>query len=447
MFSGENDGKSANGSPFAEDFREEPYWWRAAPLHEVQEARHATSERSADVVVIGSGITGIVAALELARGGASVLVLDTQEIGAGAARRSAGMVGRSSRRSVSELTAKFGIEHARRVYRELDGTMQSVHDLVARENIECHLEVRGRFVAANSAAHLDNLVKYYGSVRDAVGFDFSVVRKEDTRTEVASDLYHGGIVVPALGAMHPGMYHAGLVRKAAEAGVKFAPETEAVRITGKDGRRIVHSSRGEFSARNVVIATNGYTTRNFKWMARRLVPFRAFMIATEELSPDLIDKLIPHRRTYVDSFTNSEYFRPAPDTNRILFGGRTGTMSDTAVPVAAKLRDRLAEIMPDLKGVRLSRAWLGRCAVSFDMLPHTGQHEGIHYALGYNFSGINLGTSFGMRMANRILERPVSDSVFENAEFPTIPFYDGRPWFVPIVMRYYAYRDAMMSRR
>ncbi len=431
---------------FADDYLEQPYWWMAAHPDGVTATHHLTNRRKADVIIVGSGITGIVAALDLAEAGTQVIVIDAQEIGGGAARRSAGMVGRSCRKSIKELTAKFGASQAKRMYLELNDSMKSVHDRVARENIQCHLEVRGRFVAANSSAHLEKMIKSYDSVRDAVGFDYKVVRKEDTEMEVASKQYHGGVVIPDLGAIHPGLYHEGLVKKAIEAGVQFAPMTQVHRIRSEAAHKIVETSNGEFTGESVLVATNGYTTRGLKWMARRLIPFRAFMIATEELPPELIDRVIPHRRTYVDSFTNSEYFRPAPDTSRILFGGMTGTMSDTATPLAERLRDRLVEVLPDLRGVRLSRAWLGRCAVTFDFLPHFGQRDGIHYALGYNFSGINLATHFGAKVANRILGRQDEKSGFESLRFPTVPLYDGRPWFIPAVMRYYQYRDNSLAR-
>lgn len=432
---------------FAEDFVQRPYWWNAADPHSEPDTRELKGGLRADVAVIGSGFTGIVAALALARAGSDVVVIDADAIGSGAARRNAGMVGRSCRKSIKELTAKYGAEQAQRIYNELNKTMRGVYDLVEREQIDCHLVTKGRFVAANSKGHLNKMVKSYQTLKETVGFDYNVVRAEHSRTEVGSDLYKGGVVIPDLGSLHPGLLHAGLVRRAVEAGVRFAAMTEVRAVLDKPGHKLIRTSKGDFIAENVLIATNGYTPRNLKWAARRIIPFRAFMIATEELSPELIRDLVPHDRTYVDSFTNSEYFRTAPDSNRILFGGSTGVMTDDPMQLAAQLRDRLTKIFPQLCDTRLSNVWLGRCAVTFDFLPHFGQRNGVHYALGYNFSGINLATYFGKKSAKRILGVADEGSAFENTKFPTVPFYDGRPWFVPAVMRYYAYRDNQLARK
>lgn len=432
---------------FTEDFLEQPYWWNAAHPNNTPETKIFHGGSSADVVIIGSGLTGIVAAMELARTGTDVIVVDADQIGSGAARRSAGMVGRSSRKSVSELTAQYGAEKAKRIYSELNETMRGVFDLVAREKIDCDLVTKGRFIAANSDAHLGKMVKSYEKVSQTIGITFDVVSQAEQRREVGSDLYKGGVMIPDLGSLHPGKLHEGLLRRAIEAGVRFYEHNPVYAILDRGQKKIVKTSKGDLTAQHVVLATNGYTTRDLKWAARRLIPFRAFMIATEELPQEMLDELIPHDRTYVDSLTNSEYFRRAADTNSLLFGGFTGTPLDSALPLAEKLHGRLAEIFPQLGTTRLSRIWTGRCAATFDLLPHTGQHNGIHYALGYCFSGINLATYFGARIAKRILDQPLPDSVFENTKFGTVPFYNGKPWFIPAVMKYYDFCDNRIARK
>ncbi|MER8828715.1 FAD-binding oxidoreductase [Mesorhizobium sp. M0938] len=438
---------AAKAELFADDYLEEPYWWSAAPLPAAHEkAEPASLGGRADVVIVGGGITGLVAALHLARAGCDVAVVDAQRIGEGAARRNAGFVGRTLKRSVEWLAERSGREYAVKVYRELDAALRGVRTFVERERIDCHYQTCGRFIGANSKAHFRALIAELEQTRQAVGFDYSVVEKDEVRTEIASDSYHGGAVIPDLGSIHPGLYHAGLVRKALDAGVRLHPLTNVVGIDHSAREKIVRTSRGNLAAPHVIVATNGYTSRDLKWLARRVIPFRGFVIATELLPPETIDKVIPRRRTYLDTRMNIDFIRPAPDSSRILFGGMTGTASPTATPLAGALRERLVKILPDLKGVRLSRAWTGQCAGTFDFMPHIGVKDGVLFALGYNFAGIPLGTHFGEKLAARILQRGDMSSAFDVEKFPTAPFFNGSPWFVPLAMRYFDWHDDRIAR-
>jgi len=123
----------------------------------------------------------------------------------------------------------------------------------------------------------------------------------------------------------------------------------------------------------------------------------------------------------------------------------TGTAEDSATVMVPALRDRLARILPDLKGVRISRAWLGLCAGTFDFMPHIGSRDGVHYALGYNFAGVPIGTSFGAKIAARILGRNDTASAFDSLNFPSFPLYNGNPWFVPLVMKHFDRKDRQIA--
>ena len=431
---------------FAEDYVERPYWWDVAAPVEGTPQSLSRLDGTVDVVIVGAGITGTVAAMKLARAGSNVVVLDAEAVGEGAARRNAGFIGRTLKRSVSWLEARHGAGHGVRIYRELDEALDSVRQLVEEEGVSCHHRICGRFIAANSPAHLRFLIDDLDDMRRLLGFPFEIVERTEVRNEIASDRYVGGAVIPDLGSIHSGLYHRTLVALAEAAGARFEPYAEVVSVSTCEGEKTVATSRGSLRARHVVVTTNGYT-RRLDWFRRRLIPFRGYVIATELLPPELIDKVLPKRRTYLDTKLDIDFIRPAPDSSRILFGGMTGTRAPSATAMVPALLRRLTTILPDLKNVRVSRAWTGKCAGTFDFMPHIGTHDGIHYAMGYNFAGIPIGTSFGGKIAARILGRGNAASAFEAKTFPTFPLYDGSPWFVPVAMKYFGWHDRRIAGR
>jgi glycine/D-amino acid oxidase-like deaminating enzyme len=423
----------------APGFRTEPYWWeRARP-----EAIMAPAPASAyDVVVVGAGFTGLRAALTLLRAGRSVAVFDKEAPGFGASRRNAGFLGRVLKKSFDELCPHLGQSQALAIYRELDAAYQTTLAFIAEEGIECHAERCGRFIGATSPRHYERMARELASMKRHLGFPCQMIPRAEQHREIASDAYHGGAVIPDLGALHPGLYHQGLLdRVRAEGGLVRGPlEVKEVRRTPKKEFEVV-TAESSVRARAVVLATNGYTPGAFAWHARRLIPFTGYVAATEELPTGLIENLLPHRRTVIDTNMDIDFFRPAPDSARLLFGGATGSGLVEPAAIARRLHAILARVLPDLAGTRLERIWTGQCAATFDLMPHIGQADGVWHAMGYNFAGVPMGSYFGLKVAQKILGLAEGATAFDSAAFPTVPFYRGNPWFVPLAMRYFRWRD------
>jgi glycine/D-amino acid oxidase-like deaminating enzyme len=422
--------------------RFEPYWWAAAAP--VRLAAGAPAARY-DVAVIGSGYTGMRAALELARAGRSVVVLDKEPAGSGAARRNAGYLGRVLKKSLPTLMAKHGAAKGIAIYRELGDAFTGTVDLIARENIDCKLTRHGRYIAATSTRHYDAMAVELEAMRKHLGYPYEMVPAAVQRREFGSDGYCGGAMIPDLAAIHPGLYHRGLTQRAVAAGAVICDDVSVQAVTPDADGVTVATDKGTITVKDAIIATNGYTPRGsgdgFAWLARRVIPFQAYMAATEELTPAQMDDAIPQRRTVIDSNSNIDFFRPAPDSTRLLFGGGTGVPRGGFQEIARFLHGVLGRVLPQLRATRLEWVWTGFCAGTFDMMPHIGGRERIWYGLGYNFAGVPMGTHFGLKLANLVLGRPEGRSAFGEEPFPTLPLYNGNPWFVPLAMRYFDWKD------
>ena len=105
-----------------------------------------------------------------------------------------------------------------------------------------------------------------------------------------------------------------------------------------------------------------------------------------------------------------------------------------------------ADRLPQLSEVKLSHAWTGYCSATFDLYPHIGEADGIHYAMGYCFAGIPAGTYFGHKTALNIMGSKDARTAFDDRPFPTKWFYFGKPWFVAPYMANYRRQDRKDDR-
>ena len=435
---------TADAALFAPDFKESPYWWDAAPPTK-ETPREPPG--SVDVAIVGAGITGLNAALVLARAGRSVVALDASDLGHGASTRNSGYVGRTLKHSFSDLVRKHGAAYATAAYREMQMAFDAVAERVRTEQIECAFKVCGRLVLTKARRQYEDLERELVLREKHLGSEFTMLSRTAVRDEIASNLYCGGALIPDLAALHPGLYHRGLLERARAAGADLIGGTPVERIVPLQGGGFdLETPRGTTRAREVLVATNGYTDGLLPWLQRRLIPFDAYMIATEPLPPALMNRLLPTDRTYIDHVFDVVSIRRSPDGTRILFLWRTGTRPTGARAKGAQLLEDLSRIVPEAASLKLTHSWTGRCALTRDLWPHVATHDGIHFAGGYCFAGVPMGTYLGQKAAHRILGSAEGKTIFADRGFPSVPVISGSPWLARQAMTWYRARDRWASR-
>jgi glycine/D-amino acid oxidase-like deaminating enzyme len=137
------------------------------------------------------------------------------------------------------------------------------------------------------------------------------------------------------------------------------------------------------------------------------------------------------------------YFRPSPDGKRVLWGGRASFRKATPEQSAPVLHATMVETFPDLRDSRITHAWTGFVAFTFDGLPHIGVQDGVHYAAGCQGSGVAMATWLGHNVALKMAGAANERFALDDLHFPTRPTYSGNPWFLPIVGTYYQLRDKL----
>ncbi len=436
-----------HGHALAEDFRAAPYWWDALPQQPAATESHPVPPERADVLVIGAGLTGVTVAHELCRAGREVLVLDAGVPGQGASSRNHGMLGRNFKHSFASLMERLGLDAAIGWYRELDEAYAAAVARIEDEGLDCQFRRSGRFIGALSPRHYEILAREYSLREKHLGAAVEVI-PGDRQQEIGSDRYHGGVLIHDNAALHPGLHMAAMLRRAEAAGARVIGHCAVTAIRrDRDGFEVA-TPGGAVRAREVVLATNGLTPAAFGWFARRLVPINAYTAVTEPLPDALARRLLPGHRTYHDNRRRSTPFLLLPDgSNRLLFSSRNGALPprDMRDRAAALHRDMLA-FFPALAGFRFTHAWVGRCAATSDLLPHIGVHDGVHYALGYCFSGNAMAPYLGGKIAARLLGRSNAATRFAGSGFAAPPTVARSRFFMPLLAAWYAWADRPRPR-
>jgi glycine/D-amino acid oxidase-like deaminating enzyme len=397
----------------------------------------------ADVVVVGAGFTGMSAALALARRGASVTVLEAGRVIGEASGRNGGHCSSGVAHDFATLAARLGLDTARAFYHSFAAAVDTVETVVKQEAIDCDFMRNGKLKLASKPEHYDKLARSCELLQREADPHVEMVPAANIRAEVGSGKFFGGLLQKTSGQMHVGKFGVGLAHAAVRHGARIA---EQAPVTGmerqSDGTFRVTSARGTIDAGQVLLATGNPRQGPFSYLRRRMVSVGAFIIATEPLDAAVVQRLLPHRRNYVNSKNFVNYFRVTPD-NRLVFGGRARFALSNPRSDAKSGRILLAtleEFFPELRGVRIDYCWGGMVDMTADRLPRAGEDGGLYYSTGYSGHGVQMSVHMGQVMADVMGGRPELNP-WRGMDWPAIPGHFGKPWFLPIVGAYYRLQD------
>jgi glycine/D-amino acid oxidase-like deaminating enzyme len=373
-----------------------------------------------------------------------------ERVAAEASGRNGGHVNNGLAVDYAIVAAKVGVERARTWYHAYDAAVDAVERVVRDEAIDCDFARRGKLKLATKPAHLDALARSAERlVRDGVDRDVEILDAARVRAEVASDLFVGGLLYKRSGQMHMGRFANGLAEAAQRRGARIHTGTCVQRLEriGNGQTHRVHTDRGALKAQQVLLA-NGAARHgsygSFGWLRRRIVPIGSFIVATEPLGPERANALLRERRNYVTVANIHNYFRLSPD-HRLLFGGRARFAVSSPVSDAksgAILRERMGELFPSLRGVRLDYCWGGLIDMTQDRLPHAGERDGVFYSTGYSGHGAQMSVLMGERMA-AVMAGDAAANPWRDRRWHAIPGHLGPPWFLPAVGLYFRLKDRL----
>jgi glycine/D-amino acid oxidase-like deaminating enzyme len=412
----------------------------AATAEPMPETPTLVGTQTADVAVIGAGITGLCAALRLAEGGASVAVLDAEAPGFGGSGRNGGQVIPGLKYDPDELDRMFGEATTDFVGKAADVTF----GLVEKYGIACDAKRNGWIQGTVKSSHLAAL-KRRQEQWAARGAKTEMLDAAAIARITGARGYVGGWIDGRAGTLHPLNYVVGLTKAALKAGVGVHGKSRVTAMR-KDGDRwtLETASGAKLSATHVVIGCNGYTDRLWPKLKATVVPASSFQVATAPLPPETLKTLLPEGMSVSDSRRIANYWRIGPG-GRLMLGGR-GTFTDDTVPEDyRRIAVALHAFFPNLRDVPLEFRWTGRVAMTLDHLPHIHKPAGnVIVAMGYNGRGVAMASATGTAIGAHILDA-ASPLPLRVSPIRPLPIHDFHPIYASLAIEYYRLRDALES--
>lgn len=392
----------------------------------------------ADVAIVGAGYTGLSAAIELAKAGRSVVVVDAAPLGAGASGRNGGQINPGLKLDPDDAVQAIG-PAAEDALSFAGRAPDVVFDLVERYGIKCNIRRCGWLMPAHRASAVPILDRRANSWRRR-GVDVRTLTREETRRLVGSDSFVSGIIDPRGGNLQPLSYVRGLARAAISEGAQIFVETPVTSLNSDGKVSVIKTGGGVIRAGQVILATNGYTDALWPRLKATIVPVHSFQIATVPLPASVGASIFPEGHHAADTRHLIQYFRKDPD-GRVLIGGQGRTGGPRSASDFNHLLQSLVVMFPGLADIEIDFAWSGVVAVTPDYFPHVHRlAPGVTAALGYNGRGVAMATALGQSVGKHVID-PTSRLGIPVTSMKPIPFHRLHEVYAAIASSYFRLRD------
>jgi glycine/D-amino acid oxidase-like deaminating enzyme len=407
-----------------------PTYWVATAGTPPEDDGPILRDTDADVVIVGSGFTGLATALFLAREhGIRATVLEANRVVWGCTSRNGGQGQNASGRLYrSQWIGRWGKQTALRLDAEIREGFETFKSLVA-EIPECEAQPGGHLYLAHREKKMSFLRNEAKVMRDVFGYDTHILSADELRRRYVNDAEaFGALHEPDGIGVHPLKLAYGYLRLARALGVKVHPASPVIGVETKGGVHLLQTPGGTVRARAVGFATGGYTSNGLhRSLDSKIMPILSNSLVTRVLTPQELEATnFLTTEVITDTRTLRYYYRKLPD-NRVQIGSRSSiTGADAPSPRhMAVLVKGLHRKFPALQRIEIDYSWWGWVDVSHDMMPRITQpdpKEDVYYALGYGGNGVSFSAHAGRRLAQRIAGR--TDRAFD------LPIY-GSPLEYP----------------
>ncbi|GGL51002.1 oxidoreductase [Pseudomonas brenneri] len=405
-----------------------------------------SADLSADVCVIGGGFTGVNTAIELAQRGLSVILLEARRIGWGASGRNGGQLIRGIGHDVSGFARHVGEEGVRYLQRAGIESVALVGERIREHAIDCDLRW-GFCELANTPAQFAAFKGEQDSLA-ALGYvpETRLIAAQDMAQVVGSQVYAGGLVDMGSGHLHPLNLVLGEARVAEALGVRIFEHTPVLELIHGETVQ-VRSASGTVRAASLVLACNAHLEELEPRLSGKVLPAGSYIIATESLSDEMANQLIPQNLALCDQKVGLDYYRLSAD-RRLLFGGACHYSGRDPLDIAAYMRPKMLKVFPQLADTAIEFQWGGKIGITANRFPQVGrlqQYPNVFYAQGYSGHGLNV-THWCARLLAEAIHAGVSPGLDTFSRVPHMTFPGGKALRSPLLalgMLWYRLREML----
>lgn len=416
--------------------------WYSRSAAPAPEHPRLQGRETADVVILGAGLTGLSAALELAQAGLSVIVVEARRVGWGASGRNGGQVIFGFGCEQNKIAAMVGPALSRRLF---DWSVEGVN--LVRERIATHgIDAGWRDGHAHVAIkprHIDELKAWQADLAENYGYALPWWDRDQLRAQLDSPRYLGALYDPASGHLHPLDYTLGLARAAVAAGVRIFEHSPVLSLA-RGARPVLRTAGGEAEGGFCVLAGNALVHGIAPELDDKIMPVGTYVGATVPLGEERARSLIRNHMAVADINWALDYFRLSAD-HRLLFGGRASYSTLPPPNLPGTMRARMTRVFPQLRDVKFEQVWGGLIDISLNRAPHWGRlGDNVYFAQGFSGHGVA-----ATGLAGRIVAEAIRGQAERLDAFARIPhrnFPGGRALRTPLLvaaMAWFKLRDAL----
>ena len=356
-----------------------------------------------DTVIVGGGLAGLTTALELAKEGIAVTVLESQSVGFGASGRNGGIVSPAFACGSEAIEAKVGPDKARALHRlSIEGVQRLRHHIQTLNITEAQatpglLHLRRFDRARDLHAHAEAFARDYD-------YPLTYLSRDAIQTRLQTTRYLHGLDDPQAFHIHPLNYLRALAREVERLGGRIHENSPAIGAH-LGAHKTIRTPNGSVTAHRAIFATGGYTGPLIPRLKRAVLPIATYMMLTEA-APDLLAATLRTNAAVLDDRRASDYYRLVEGGKRLLWGGRITTRAASADGVARELRTAMLDVYPQLAPLKTELAWSGLMDYARHLMPQIGLLQpDVWHITAFGGHGLNTTAIAGKVLAEAILNQ------------------------------------------